>query len=263
MKLLQRAIADRRVSLAWWSVGVVIYCGFIVAVWPVIDGNEDFQDVYAEMPDALMAMFGADGFIDFTSPPGFLNTYLYSMILPFIFVGLAVSLGAALIGGQEEDHLLDLVLAYPVSRRRLVVESVAALLVGVLILGLVTWVVLAVAREPVDLDVGLAGLASATIGSMLFAAMCGLAALFAGAVTGSKGLGAGAGWGVALASYLVNILANLDDSLDWLEPLSPLYWATADSPVTGTVPAWFLALVAVAASLSVATGITFERHDLH
>ena len=61
--------------LAWWSIGVVVYCVFIVAVWPVIDGNEDFEDLYAQMPDALMAMFGSDGFTDFTSPEGFLNTY--------------------------------------------------------------------------------------------------------------------------------------------------------------------------------------------
>ena len=89
MHIFGRALRDRRTALLWWTLGIAIYCAFIVAVWPVIDGNDEFQDLYDEMPDTLQAMFGSDGFSDFTSPAGFLNTYLFSMILPFIFTGLA------------------------------------------------------------------------------------------------------------------------------------------------------------------------------
>lgn len=263
MNLLDRALRDRQASLIWWSVGVIVYCGFIIAVWPVIDGNEEFETLYSEMPDALMAMFGSDGFTDFTSPTGFLNTYLYAMILPFIFTGLAVSLGSSLIAGQEERGLLELVLSYPVTRTRLVLESVAGLVIGVFGLGVVTWLVMALAREPVGLDIGIGGLASATLGSVLFASMCGGAALVAGAASGSRGVATGVGWGVALVSYLVNVLGSVDASLDWLDPVSPLGWATAGGPLSGTVPFSYVALVAVIVSLSAASVVVFERHDLH
>ena len=87
----QRTLRDRRVSLIWWAIGSVLYTAMIVAVWPVIDGNESFQDLAEEYPEALQAMFGgADAFAEFTAPTGFLNTYLFSMILPFIFLALAV-----------------------------------------------------------------------------------------------------------------------------------------------------------------------------
>jgi len=262
MHVFDRALRDRRVPIMWWSIGVALYCAFIVAVWPVIDGNDEFAELYADMPDALQAMFGADGFTDFTSPAGFLNTYLYSMILPFIFTGLAVSFASSLLAGEEEDELLDLVLSYPVRRRDLLLQKTIALAVAVMLVALVAVVLLTIAREPVDLDIGVAGLASATLGSVLFALFHGSASLAAGAATGSKGVANGVGWGLALAGYLVNIIANLDDSLDWLEPFSPMYWATADSPVTGTIPATYAVLAAGIGVLVGAALVLFERHDL-
>lgn len=262
MQVFVRAISDRRVPLTWWAFGVAVYCGFIVAVWPVIDGSEEFQDLYAEMPEALQAMFGSDGFTDFTSPTGFLNTYLFSMILPFIFTGLAISLGASLLAGEEEDNLLDLVLSAPIPRRRLVLEKAAAIVVGVMVVGLTTVALLSVAREPVNLDVGVAGLVAATTGSMLFALAHGLVALLAGAWSGSKGIATGVGWGVALGGYLLNIVANIDGSLDWLSAFSPLHWATASSPIDGDLPVTFLVLVVVSAVLLGTTVAVFDRHDL-
>lgn len=262
MHILGRALRDRRVSLLWWAFGVSVYCGFIVAVWPVIDGNDDFDQIYQDMPDAMQAMFGADGFSDFTSPVGFLNTYLFSMILPFILTGLAVSLGGSLIAGEEEDGLLDLVLSYPVTRRRLVLQKIAAMVVALVWVGVVAVVLLTVAKEPVNLDIGIDGLAAATVGSGLFALVHGLIALLAGAWRGAKGVATGVGWGVALAGYLANIIANIDESLDWLAAFSPLHWATADSPLAGEIPTTYLGLVAASLVLVSATVLVFDRHDL-
>lgn len=262
MNVLTRALGDRRAALIWWTVGVVIYCGFIIAVWPVIDGNDEFADLYADMPEGLQAMFGSDGFTDFSSPTGFMNTYLFSMILPFVFTGLAISLGSSLVAGEEEDGLLDLVLSYPIARRRMIGEKVLALVLAVVGVGAITVAFLAVAKEPVDLDVGVGGLAAATLGSVLFAVVHGLIALLAGAMTGKKGVATGAGWGIALAGYLANVLATLDDSLEWLQWLSPLSWATQDSPISGDMPSSYLALVAAIVVLAAATTVIFERHDL-
>lgn len=262
MPIFLRALADRSRALTWWTVGVLLYCGFILVFWPVIEGNEDFDKLFDELPDTVTAMFGGSSFSDFSSPIGFLSTYLYSMILPFIFTALAVSVGGSLIAGEEEDGVLDLVLSYPITRRRLVVEKVTALFVMVAIIASASVALLLVGREPVDLDIGAAGLGAATLGAGLFAVAHGCLAMFAGAVTGRRGIATAVGWSAALAGYLVNVVANIDDSLDWLKPLSPLHWATAGSPLSGQAPAAYLALAAMAAVFIVATLIGFERHDL-
>ncbi len=262
MKVFARALSDRRVALVWWSIGILAYCGIIIAFWPVIDGNDEFAELYADMPESFQAMFGADGFTEFTTPPGFLSTYLYSMILPFILTGLAVSMGASLLAGEEEDGLLDLVLSYPVRRRRLVAEKMLSIVVAVGMIGVAVVALLAVAREPVDLDIGVSGLAAATLGSVLFALGYGLLALGAGAWRGVKGFATGTAWGVALGGYLLNVVANLDDSLEGVKYASPLYWATAGEPLQGNLPVEYLVLVGLAGVLAVGTIAVFERHDL-
>ncbi|MGI9621760.1 MAG: ABC transporter permease subunit [Acidimicrobiales bacterium] len=262
MNIFVRTLRDRRAALGWWLLGLIVYCGFIVAVWPVIDGNNEFGDLYADMPEAFQAMFGSDGFSDFTSPVGFATTYLFSMILPFILTGLAVSMGASVLAGEEEDGLVELVLAYPVRRRRLVVEKALAIATAVGGVGLAVSLFLALAREPVSLDLGMAGLLSATLGSVLFATTHGMIALCVGAWQGSKGAATGAAWGLALAGYLLNILANLDEKLEGLRYASPLYWATAGDPLDGNLPATYSVLVGAFVGLLVLAVALFERHDL-
>lgn len=262
MPILRRALDDRSRQLIWWTIGVLVYCGFILAVWPVIDGNEDFDAIFEELPDSITAMFGGNNVADFSSPVGFLSTYLFSMILPFIYTALAIGWGASLIAGEEEDGTLDLVLSYPVERRRLVLEKLVAIPLAVGSVGLATVLLLTVGRELVGLDVGVGGLASATLGSALFAVLYGAIALCIGALTGRKAVASGVAWGAALAGYLANVVANIDQSLDWLEPASPLYWATKDSPLEGTVPDTYVALLALFVVAGAAAVVAFDRHDL-
>lgn len=262
MDILRQALGSRSRQLAWWTFGVIFYCGFILAVWPVIEDNEDFDKIFEELPDTMTAMFGG-GVSDFSSPIGFLSTYLYSMILPFIFAALAIGAGSSLIAGEEEDGVLDLVLSYPISRRRLVVEKALALIVMVAIVAVATVLFLLVGREPVGIDIGASGLMIATLGSTLFAVAHGSLAMFVGAVIGKRTIATGVGWGVALAGYLVNVIANVDDSLGWLESFSPMNWATGGSPLAGEWPIGFLALAVMISAFVVATILGFDRHDLH
>ncbi len=54
-----RLIRDRRRSLLWWSVGIVGLVLFTVALYPSLKGEESFNEVIEQMPEALRAMFGA------------------------------------------------------------------------------------------------------------------------------------------------------------------------------------------------------------
>ena len=259
----RRALEDRRVALAWWAVGITLYTALIMAVWPVIEGNEEFADLAQSYPDSIKALMGgAEAFDAFTTPTGFLDSYLYSMILPFIFVGLAVSMGAALLAGDEEAGLLELLLSHPVGRASAAVQKSGAMAAATVGLGGVVVVVIWVAGSLVDLRVGVGALLAATVGTVLFALVHGQLALLAGAVGGSKGLALGVGWGVALGGYLFDVLAGIDESYDWLRWASPLHWATAGSPIDHGLPAGYLALLGALALALAATVVAFRRHEL-
>lgn len=261
--ITSRTLRDRRVSLTWWSIGLVFYTGFIMAVWPVIDDNEDFQDLADNYPEAIQAMMGgADAFSQFTTPAGFLNSYLFAMILPLLLVGLAVSMGSALIAGEEETGLLDLLLSNPVTRSRVVTEKSLGIVAALALLGFLLVVVVLGLGQVVDLHVGISGLIAATVGSMLFGLFHGVVAMLAGSIRGPKGFATGLAWGVAMVGYLMYVVSNMDASLDFLRWFSPLGYATADDPINNGLPIEYVALVAGVAAVFAATVVMFRRHDL-
>lgn len=261
--ITRRALHDRRASLMWWSVGIFFYTAMIMAVWPVIDGNQEFEDLAQSYPDSIKALMGgSDAFDAFTTPTGFLGTYLYSMILPFIFVGLTVSFGAALLAGEEEDGRLELLLSYPVTRTSTVLQKAGAMTLAALGLGVLVVAIIYVAGSLVDLDVGIPALAAATLGTVLFAVLHGQLSMAAGAASGRKGVALGVGWGVALGGYLLNVLSGIDASLSWLRWMSPLNYATVSEPLANGVPVEYLVLLGALAIATGATLVLFRRHDL-
>ena len=253
--ITSRTLLDQRVGLTWWTVGLLVYTVFIMAVWPVIDGNEEFQDLADSYPDTIQAMMGGSAALAaFTTPAGFLNAYLFSMILPFLLVGLAVSMGAGLLAGEEESGLLDLLLSNPVARGRAVAEKALAIVIALVGLGVILVLVILGVGLVVDLTIGVDKLVAATVGTVLFGLFHGLLAMLAGAVRGSKGVAIGVGWGAALLGYLLNVVANVPSSLEWLRWGSPLHYATADDPLLNGMPVEYLALVGACVVTFGATG---------
>lgn len=258
-----RSLQDRRTSLRWWAVGLVVYSAFVLAVWPVIDGNQEFADLAESYPDGIKALMGGeDAFDALTTPGGFLNSYLFSMILPFIFVALAVSMGSALLAGEEENGLLDLLLSYPVTRTAAVLEKALAIVVALVAMGLVEVIVIVGVGRAFGLEVGFVNLAAATVGTVLFGVFHGFLALAAGAARGVKAFAMGLAWGVALVGYLLNVLSNLDPSLEWLRWGSPLYYATAGDPVVNGAPVEYVVIVGAGVAALVAAVALFRRHDV-
>ena len=208
--ITSRSLEDRQRSLAWWAAGLLVYTAMIIAVWPTLEDNADFQDLADDYPEGFKAMFGgADAFALLTTPAGFLNTYVFSMIFPLFLVGLAVAMGSALLAGDEESGLLDLLLSTPVARARAVGEKALAIALATVGMAIVMAVVVLGLGSLVDLDIGVGVLMAATLGALLFGLLHGWIALLAGAVRGSKGFAAGVAWGVALAGYLLNVYMDL------------------------------------------------------
>ncbi len=258
-----RALSDRRVSLTWWTVGLVAYVAMILAVWPVIDDNEDFADLAESYPEALKSLFGGqDAFDALTSPTGFLGTYLFGWILPFALAALAISMGSGLVAGEDDRGLLDLLLSHPVRRARALQEKVVALVLAVAALGLVAGLLIAVVREPIDLDVSTTGLVAAMVGTVLFALLHGAVAIAIGCFGGRPGVATGASWGLVVGGYLCTVLADLVGSLAWLQQLSPLHHATADDPLVNSMPPNFLLLVALTVAVVMLAHRRFEHLDL-
>jgi ABC-2 type transport system permease protein len=265
MIVASRLIRDRRRSLLWWSVGIVGLVLFTVALYPSLKGEESFNEVIEQMPEALRAMFGLDTAIPLTSPPGYLQGRLFGSMLPLLLLVFGIGLGARAIAGSEQDGTLELLLANPVTRRAVVVErylamvAMLAALTGVFALSLFVLAAPFGALEGVPLT-GLSGAVAGVFGIALLHATL---AFGVGAATGRRALALSSATVVAVSGYLLQGLLGLSDAIRPLRFLSPWHWYLGRNMLAQGVAADAIVVPLVLSAVIFAAGAgVFLRRDL-
>ena len=214
-------------------------------------------------PEALRAMFNIVEGVSLSSGPGFLHMELYSLVLPLLLIIFAVGFGARAVAGEEEDGTLDLILAGPVSRLRLLAHQFAAMTVLTFLIGLVNYLAILLAGAAFGMGLSPAKLAAATFGVVLIALVFGSLALAVGATTGKRGMAVAVASAAALAAYLIFSLADVVTWLGTVQKASPWYYYAASTPLLkGLEWAHAGVLAAIAIALPVAGGVVLNRRDL-
>jgi len=258
-----KTLFDLRRALGWWSAGIVGIVALLVSVYPTVRDNATLTKLVQQYPQAIKGFVSFGGQVDYTSGPGYLGSELFAIWAPLLLMIAAIGAGARAIAGEEEQGTLDLLLSNPVSRRRLVVEKLAALVAEAALLGLVLWLALLVATSLVTMHVSVAHLGGAVATAVLLAIGFGAIALAVGAGTGKRAPAIGVSTAAAVAAYLVNSLAPLVHALEPLQKVSPFYHYTASDPLRHGLDAGHVGvLVAVAVAAAIVAPLVFERRDL-
>lgn len=258
--VFERAFDEQRRALVGWVLGIAGLGVVMLGLYPSVRGNRSFAKLLDAYPHALRTLFGL---ADYTSGPGYLRAEIFTLTGPALFVIFAVLWGSDLTAGEEERRTIDLLLANPVSRRRVVFEKWAAMVVGVVAVAAMLGVVLALGGLAVQLHVGFVVLSAEVVSITLLAVLFGTIGLAIGAATGHRGIARGVTALVAVAAYL---LSSLPELVSWLRPargLSPWYHALGVDPLTtGYRPLHLLVVLAlIALCLGVAL-VSFDRRDL-
>src|SRR5579884_3961156 len=132
LSVLARAVRDQLRSLVAWTLGLAGLVGMYVAVYPSVkDGGSSFSKLIDQMPKTYRALFTTGGGVDFTTPAGYLNTELLTFMGPLLVLVYAIGTGSSALAGEEDRGTLDLLLANPVGRARILLEKFAALVAGI------------------------------------------------------------------------------------------------------------------------------------
>jgi ABC-2 type transport system permease protein len=258
-----KTLRDMRRAICWWSLGLIAMTALMIAVYPSVRDNPELDKLVEDYPDAFKAFFGLGANVDYTSPVGYLNSELFSLMVPLLLLIAAIGAGARATAGEEERGTLDLLLANPIPRRRLVLDKLAALAAETAILALVLWLSLLVGAAAIGMNISTAHLAAATVAAALLALAFGAIALFLGATLGRRGAAIGITAAGAVAAYLVSSLAELVDFLRPLRVASPFYHYTANDALRSGLAADHVAFLLLLAGVAVAaTLVAFERRDL-
>jgi ABC-2 type transport system permease protein len=264
VNVFAKTLWERHRSTGWWTLGMMALAAVTVAFYPSIrNDTESFQDLFDAMPEGLLAVFGIDDSASLVSATGLINSRLYAGIGPAIMAVFGIGFGTAAVAGEEDRGTLDLLLAQPVTRTRLVIEKFAAIVVATTLICTGIGLTLAVLDPLVDLELRALNLVAANIGLGLLTLVFASLALAVGATTGNRGLTVGVSAAVTVLAFFVNGLAALVDSLSWAEKLSPFFWLQGPNRLAnGFSPGYSLLMVAVTAVL-VATAIWgINRRDI-
>ncbi len=261
--VLLKSLRDTRRAMMWWSIGLILLALMMMAFYPSIRESAEELEGYVEaLSPEVMALFAGE-ITDMTSPEGFLNSQLYFLMLPLLFLIFAISYGSGATAGEEDKGTLDLLLANPVTRVQVVLEKFAAMVLATLVLAVAFWAALAIGADVVDMEIGLGRLAEATFSGVLLGLMFGTLALAVGSASGNRGLSIGISSAAGVASYFLNALAPISESIEPLRVLSPFYYYIDADPLSNGLNIGHAGLLlALTAILLAAALVTFDRRDL-
>ena len=260
---LEVAHSQRR-SLAVWSIALAALIALYMAVWPSVKGTgSSFTKLIEDMPAAYKALFTSGSGVDFSTPAGYLNVELFSFMAPIVVLIYAIATGAAAIAGEEDHRTLDLLLVNTISRRRIVLEKFAALVLGALALTAAMWVALVVEARIAGMDLSSINSAAILVHLGLLGIEFGAIALVAGCWTGRLGLSRAVAAIAAAGAYVINGLGTLVGWMRPLRPLSPFYQYSGHDPLrTGlSGPGIAVAVASIAAFVALAIW-AFQRRDV-
>lgn len=260
MPIAAKTLHDSRRSLGFWALALVV---IVAANVPVFSSYEDTDVLAAQaeaLPESLRESLGMD---QITTATGYIQSTIFGMNALVLLLIFAIGFGARCLAGEEETGTLDLLLAHPVSRRRLVVERVVALAASATFLSATVGVSVWAFSAALGLDVQASGIAAASLALSLLATASGTLAVAIGGAVGRRSVVLATTAGAVVLAYLVRAVAPQVTALNGLERLSPIDWYLGADPVANGADLVVLTLLAaLTLACAVAAAVLFERRDI-
>jgi ABC-2 type transport system permease protein len=244
----------------WWSLALASLVAGTVAFWPAFRGSSGISQAIDQLPTGLVQAFGLQ---DFGTPAGFLRGNLYDFFVPLLLAIAAVAIVNGQTAGQEASGRLEIYLAQPVDRRRVVLGRAVAALLAVGAMGAVVAVVQIAADRLVGLDIDAGHLLSTIALATLLGVFHGSLAVAVAGIRGRPSLVMGVGIGLAFTGCIVVALFPLSSVLAPWRHLSPWDWAFGGNPLEQATDGWRYAALALPSAILTAIGlVAVARRDV-
>lgn len=249
--LWTKTFRDRRTAVIGWGLGLGTLTFGILLVYPVVAHTAGLNEYVQNLPPIFLALLGEH---DLLSPAGFVNAELFHFLIPFVMISCAIGVGVDVVAGALEHRTLELLLAQPVSRTRLVVEGFVAMAAVVFSLGVFVWLGLVLGVRHIGVDLPALNLLGATFAAALLALVFGSFALLLGTLARRKGACLAVAGTSVTAAFLLHTVGRLVPELGRVRQLSPFYYYQLGDPVrngaalenAGALFVFALALLAIA-----------------
>lgn len=236
-------------SLIIWTVAILFLIVTCVALYPEMQSQmEGMNEMFASM-GAFTQAFGMDR-LNFGSFMGFYSVECGN-ILGLGGAMFAALLGIGAIAKEESNHTAEFLYTLPMSRNTVLGTKLLAVVLQIAVLNVAVFAFSVLSASLVEKDLDMHSLV--LLHTAFLCAQLEIAAICFGVSAFIKGNGLGAGLGIALLLYFMNIIANISEPVSFLKYITPFgYTEAADIIAEGALDAWKLLIglaLAVAASL--------------
>lgn len=262
--ILTWTLWQRRASIVWWSLGVAFFVVLTLAFYASFrDQAAQLNQVLDRLPSAARSLFAGDN-SSLLSPEGFLNARLYYLMLPLLLGILAIGLGSSLVAKEEDDGTLELLLARPVSRARLLAAKALAGFFIVAAVSLVALVTTLIVCRLVQLNEPVSRIILANFLCLLLSLLFGAIAFCLTTIGRARSWSIGLSVLIALGGY---IIASLESTVHWLHQpakILPYHYYRPNDILQGNF-VWQNAVgfLAAIAALGFISWLAFRQRDLN
>ena len=256
MTIVKHELRQGKLSLCIWTLSIGLFIALCVFMYPEMKGEmEGVSDLFASM-GTFSTAFGMDQ-LNFGTLIGFYGVECGNIL------GIGGALYASLIGisalaKEEKEKTAEFLLTHPVSRTKVLTEKLIALFVQILLLNIIIYLfsvgsIIIIGEKIPWTELNLIHLANTLMQLELMCICFGSSAFI------RKG-GLGAGLGLAIVMYFLNILANISDSAEFLKYITPFgYTECADIIEKLTLDKTMVCLGAVYAGVSI--GVAYWKYN--
>lgn len=239
------------------SVGLSAFSAMYAAFFPSITGNLDLESYVEALPPVFVEALGLRAF---DTIEGFLATELYQFAW-VILLGLYFAYSAAsLIARDVEDGRMDLLLALPVSRARIVGERYLSLAPGGLVINVVVAAVTWVATRAIGYPIGTVDLLVVHALSLPYLCACAAIGLAVSVVADRASVAQRVAMALVFGLFLLESLVSTTDYA-WAGAVAPMrYYGPTAILVDGSYDLAGAAILAVVTLALVAASQWYFRH---
>lgn len=242
------------------SIGISVLAALVIWVFPSFQQSINLDEMLDAYPQPVLKAFGIE---TMATLEGFLAVELYAFAWVILFGLYTAYAAAGIVSDAVEHDRMDLWLAMPVRRWRLLVEQFLTMLVPIVVVNAVTPVVVYAGSVLIDEPLAVQDLIMVHALSIPYLLATGAIGLVLGVVFSRSAIAERAALALVFALYLVESLLT-DTDYEWVGAVSPTrYYQVNDILIRGEY-GYVSAGILLAATVGLVglAAVLFSRKDI-
>lgn len=236
----------------------------LVMTFPLLSDSQQFNDVINSLPPSLMEAFGIQG--NLTNAVEYMAMNFYNSLYLYILMAYTIMTACQLVSRFVDRGSMAYLLSTPVTRRKVINTQAAVLVTGLIVMCLLTYlggyfgILSFVNNDSFNLGVFtelnlIVLLIFLVIGSYSFLFSC---------IYNEEKTALGAGFGVTLLFYGLDMASKLSDKLSWIKYFTIFTLYQPEKIMQGTYNTVSISLVLIVVSVIffAASTFIFQKRDL-